>query len=155
VVGIQGDVIPLVAREPVRLGGGVAVLLLLGDEGPLLIELDLRRPRGKKPRTRRGVAPRGGRPAGRSGPPCPCRRRPTDRSGGRRSRRPGALARPRPCLPAGGCRTAASPCARRSAPCRSGSGAAGAAGAHSAWARSGSRLRACHSPGKRGSGNRN
>ena len=44
--------------------GGVAMLLLLGDEGPLLIELDLTREGGKAPPTRRAGRGRARRPDG-------------------------------------------------------------------------------------------
>src|SRR5438270_6536207 len=83
--GVQGYVVPAIAAPVVGLVAAVAVLLLLGDEGPLLIELHRAGPRGKRPRTRRGVAGRGRRPAGRSGRRCPCSRRRGGRSCGRRS----------------------------------------------------------------------
>jgi hypothetical protein len=50
---------------------GRAVLLFLADVGPLLIELDLRRRRGKKPPTRCGVGGRGRQPCGYIGSPYP------------------------------------------------------------------------------------
>ena len=69
---------------------GVAVLLLLEDERPLLVELDLTGVRGKKPRARRGVAGRARRPAGRSGPRCCGSPSPAGRWRGRRCARRGA-----------------------------------------------------------------
>jgi hypothetical protein len=46
-LGVEGDVVPVVLLVVVGRIRSVAVLLLLGDEGPLLIELDLGRPGGK------------------------------------------------------------------------------------------------------------
>ena len=43
---VQGDMAPVVPLVVVGRVGAVAVGLLLGDEGPLLIELDLGRPGG-------------------------------------------------------------------------------------------------------------
>src|SRR3954453_14514029 len=54
VFGIDCRVIPIVPIVVVAGVAGVCVLLLLGDEVPLLVELDLTGPRGKKPRARRG-----------------------------------------------------------------------------------------------------
>jgi hypothetical protein len=48
-LGVIGDVVPPVPLVSVGGIGRVAVLLLLGDEGPLLVELDLTGARGKKP----------------------------------------------------------------------------------------------------------
>src|SRR5262249_15507936 len=78
-LGIQGHVVPAVAAA---LLAGPAVPLLLGDEGPLLIELHLTGVRGKKPPARRGSVGRGCRPAGRSGPRCLYRPRSAGPSGG-------------------------------------------------------------------------
>src|SRR6516225_6193908 len=52
VLGIIGEVVPPVPLVVVGRVGGVAVLLLLTDERPGLVELDLASPRGKKPRAR-------------------------------------------------------------------------------------------------------
>src|SRR5262249_25658341 len=82
--------------------GGVAVLLLLGDERPLLIELDLTGPRGKKPRApreRRGRAVRRLGRAGRRGRGGPRR---AARWGGWRTPRRGARGLPGPSPRAGG-----------------------------------------------------
>ena len=57
-IGVECDMIPLIATKPVLLLGGIAVLLFLGDEGPLLIQLHLAGIGGKKPRVRRGVSGR-------------------------------------------------------------------------------------------------
>src|SRR5580658_2319714 len=58
---IEGHMIPVVAVLSVSGFLRVAVLLLLADEGPLLVELHLTSPRGKKPRLRRGLLWRAGR----------------------------------------------------------------------------------------------
>ena len=68
-LGVVGDVVPTIAAVVLS---WTAVLLLLGDKGPLLVELDLTGFWGKKPRVRRGVAGRVRRPGQRSGRPCPC-----------------------------------------------------------------------------------
>src|SRR5207237_31367 len=74
--GPRGPVVPRVAPEPVRLVLRGTVFLLLGDEGPLLIERPLRGRGGKSPPARRATGGRGPRRAGRSGRPCSCRRPP-------------------------------------------------------------------------------
>ncbi len=81
-------VIPLVGVGRVA---AVAVLLLLGDEGPLLIELDLGREGGKLRPTRRGPPGRDRRPCGCIGSRCRGERPRAARSGGPRS--------PRRCAP--------------------------------------------------------
>ena len=62
--------VPVVPLAVVGRVGGVAVLLLLGDEGPLLIELDLAVSGGKRPPARRGGRGRARRPSGCSGRRC-------------------------------------------------------------------------------------
>jgi hypothetical protein len=47
VLSVEGDVIPVIPLVVIVRIGRVAVLLLLGDEGMLLIELDLAGPRGR------------------------------------------------------------------------------------------------------------
>src|SRR5262249_51631802 len=64
VLRVVGDVVPVIPAVVVGRIAGVAVLLLLADEGPLLIELDLAGTGGKRPPTRRGRPWRGGRRAG-------------------------------------------------------------------------------------------
>ena len=59
---IDGGVVPVVASEPIQGVERIARRLLLEDEPPLLIDLDLTRLGGKKPRVRRGVSRRGCRP---------------------------------------------------------------------------------------------
>src|ERR1051325_7705662 len=54
VLRVDRRVVPVVAQVVVARVVGVTVLLLLADEVPLLVELDLPGARGKKPRTRRG-----------------------------------------------------------------------------------------------------
>ena len=72
---IVSHVIPPIAPLGIGRVVRVAVLLLLEHERPLLVELDFFGPRGKKPRTRRGVAERARRPSDSSGPPyCDSRR---------------------------------------------------------------------------------
>src|SRR6185437_14322587 len=61
VLRVVGDVIPVVPAVIVGRAVGIAVLLLLADEGPLLIELDLAGTGGKSPRARRGRPRRGDR----------------------------------------------------------------------------------------------
>ncbi len=46
-LGVKGDVVSVIPLVVVGRVGSIAVLLLLGDEGPFLIELDLTRPGGK------------------------------------------------------------------------------------------------------------
>ena len=60
--GVEGHMVPVVAAQVICRLVRVAALLLLGDEGPLLVELDFTGLGGKKPRDRRGVARRGRRP---------------------------------------------------------------------------------------------
>src|SRR3954469_14891848 len=74
-LGIDRRVVPAVPFVVVAGVVGVTVLLLLGDEVPLLVELDLTGQRGKNPRARRGgLWP--GRRRGRGGARrCPWRRR--------------------------------------------------------------------------------
>jgi hypothetical protein len=64
---VQGDMVPAVAAEEVVGMPLSAMLFLLADKGPLLVELDFIGPRGKKPRVHRGVVWRGRLPAGCSG----------------------------------------------------------------------------------------
>ena len=67
VLGVVGDVVPPVPLVIIDRVGGIAILLLLGHERPLLVELDLAGPRGKKPRApheHRGHASRRGGPVG-------------------------------------------------------------------------------------------
>ncbi len=64
---------------------GVAVLLLLADKRPLLIELHFAGLRGKKPRARRGLLGRVGRRPRPVARPCSCSPRPGDWSAGRRN----------------------------------------------------------------------
>ena len=115
-LGVDRDVVPGVPLPVVGGVGWVAVRFLLGDEGPLLIELDLTGVRGKKPRTRRGGHGRAPRRSGSGGRPCrgsPCG---AGRSVGRRTprrRAPGPL-QPSPVGAAN--RTGVSPSARRSGP---------------------------------------
>ncbi len=52
-LGVERPMVPVISLVVVGRVGAVAVRLLLGDEGPLLIELDLGRPGGKSPRVRR------------------------------------------------------------------------------------------------------
>lgn len=66
-LGVVGDVVPVVALMGIGGIGRVAVLLLLGNKDPLLVELDLPGPRGKKPRARRGPLERAVRPAVQAG----------------------------------------------------------------------------------------
>lgn len=66
-LGVVGDVDPVVALLGIGGIGRVAVLLPLGDEDRLLVELDLPGPRGKKPRARRGPLERAVRPAVQAG----------------------------------------------------------------------------------------
>ena len=54
VLGVEGYVLPALPLVLIRWIGALAVFLLLGDERPLLIELDLLGFRGKRPRARRG-----------------------------------------------------------------------------------------------------
>ena len=101
----------------------VAMLLLLEDEGPLLVELDPTGVRGKKPPARRGAGGRGRRPTGLSGPRCcgspsPAARlpwlarvAPAVRPGGMSSSGPGS----RPGMPAACSRGPGSPSTARSA----------------------------------------
>src|SRR5262249_8633517 len=75
VLRIDCRVVPVVPQVVVAWVVGVAVLCLLGDEIPLLVELGLTGARGKKPRARRGgswTARQRGRGSARW---CPGRRR--------------------------------------------------------------------------------
>ena len=67
VLRIDRRVVPVVPLVIVAGIVRVAILLLLADEVPLLVELDLTGPRGKKPRVRRGVGGRGRQRSGRTG----------------------------------------------------------------------------------------
>ncbi len=62
--GVKGDEVPCVAAVGVVGIVRVAILLLLADERPFLIDLDLAGLGGKSPRVRRGRAGRDGRPGG-------------------------------------------------------------------------------------------
>jgi hypothetical protein len=64
VLGVEGDMVPIVAAVVVIGVRGIAVLLLLSDEGPFLVELDFACIGGKKPPTPRGWLWRADRPAG-------------------------------------------------------------------------------------------
>jgi hypothetical protein len=66
VLGVERNMIPVVAEVIVIGVRGVAVLLLLVDERPFLIELDFAGIGGKRPPTRRGRLWRAYRPAGPS-----------------------------------------------------------------------------------------
>ena len=66
VLGVERNMIPIVAAMIVIGVRRVAVLLLLVDEGPFLIELDFAGIGGKRPPTRRGRLWRADRPAGPS-----------------------------------------------------------------------------------------
>jgi hypothetical protein len=63
-LGIVGDEVPPVSLVVIGRVVGVAVLLLLGDERPLLIELNFAGLGGKRPRARRGRLGRALRPCG-------------------------------------------------------------------------------------------
>jgi len=67
VLGVVGNMVPVAPLVVVGRISGVAVALLLGDEGPLLVELDLPGPRGKKPRARQERRGHAGRPGGPAG----------------------------------------------------------------------------------------
>ena len=64
-LGVEGDMIPVIAFVVVIGVGGVAVRLFLGDVAPLLVKLNLPGRLGKKPRVRRS----GFGPANRSREP--------------------------------------------------------------------------------------
>ena len=124
-LGVEGDVVPLVPLVVIGRVGGVAVLLLLGDERPLLIELDLAGPGGKGHQLVVGVL---GVLAGEQGQPGDGVPVDPDQPAGLADAaalgevlqdREGLLVR------AAGSRTGACPCARRSGPCRRCSRAAG------------------------------
>src|SRR5205085_11547454 len=102
---VDRGVVPPVPAVVVRRVAGVAVLLLLEDERPLLVELDLTGVRGKKPPARRGAGGRGRRPVGRSGPPCCGSPSPAGRWRGRRCGRPGARRSTPPAPRSAGTRT--------------------------------------------------
>ena len=155
VFGVQRHVIPRVALVVVDRVGAVAVGLLLGDEGPLLIELDLGRPGGRSPRVRRGGPWRARRRSGYSGRRCWGSRGRVGRSAGRRTPRRRVPGPPRPSRWGAGHRSGACPCARRIGPCRRGGGACvGPCRGRSDGARSGFRRPACRTRGGRNSGSR-
>jgi hypothetical protein len=126
---VVGDVVPPVPLGVVGRVRGVARLRLLGHEGPRLVALDLRGPRGKTPRApheRRGRAARRRGPTGRR---CWARRRRGARSVGCRGPRPSGRRRMGRSGRGAGSGRGACPCARRSGrggPCRRGVGTAGA-----------------------------
>lgn len=66
VLGVDGDVVPVITALRVVGIAGVAVRLLLGDERPLLVELDLAGLGGKRPPARCGWPSRARRPGGRA-----------------------------------------------------------------------------------------
>src|SRR5262249_12299957 len=147
-------VVPVVAATVIGRVVAIAVLFLLADERPLLVELHLARLGGKKPPTRHGAAGHGPRPAGSSGRPCPWLRRSSCPSSGPR-RPPRYGSRPRRLgLRASARRTGACPCVPRSGPCRSCSTAGGAAACRSACRRSGCPRHAGRSRSTRRSGSR-
>src|SRR4029077_9452069 len=111
---VQGQVVPAIPAQVIGGGGGGAVLLPFADERPLLVELDLARVGGKRPRVRRGVAGLAHPPTGKSGSPCSCSRRPTGRFAAPHNRPRCARAASRPCPLASGSRTVACPCVPRS-----------------------------------------
>jgi hypothetical protein len=88
-LGIVGDMVPPVPLVVIGRVGRVAILLLLVDEGPLLIELDLAGLRGKKPRVPRGPPWRALRPCGPVSSRCRGGPRRGVRSVGPRCLRPG------------------------------------------------------------------
>ena len=65
-LGIDGGVVPVVTTQPVQRVERIARLLLLRDEGPFLIELDLPGRGGKRPPVLGGEARHGRRPGRRS-----------------------------------------------------------------------------------------
>ena len=65
-LGIDRGVVPVVTPQPVQRVEGIARLLLLRDGGPLLVDLDLAGPGGKRPPTPGGGARHGPRPMPRS-----------------------------------------------------------------------------------------
>src|SRR4051794_9203366 len=67
VLGVERHVVPVVAPAGVGRVSRVDVLLLLADERPLLVELQLAGPGGKRRPTRRATPWRGRPPAGRTG----------------------------------------------------------------------------------------
>src|SRR5262249_37065873 len=127
VLRIEGRVVPVVAFVVVARVVGVTVLLLLGDEVPLLVELDLTRQGGKKPRARRGGSWPGHR-RGRGGARrCPWRRRSGGWWRGCRSPRGGGPGHRRPCRWATGSVRGRCPCAGSRTSCRCGSRPCGCA----------------------------
>ena len=112
-LGVEGDVVPVVPLVGVGGIGAVAVGLLLGDEGPLLIELDLGRQGGRPPRVRRGRPWHARRRSGCNGRRCWGSPGRAGRSGGRRIPRRRAPGPTRPSPAGAGRRRGASPSARR------------------------------------------
>src|SRR5262249_28471040 len=155
-IRVKGHVVPLLTLGDVILVQQyVAMLLLLGDEGPFLIQLDLLRRGGKSPPIRRG------RP-GHVRPPCASIVSPYSdrrRSGGRwlapHNRRRYAPALPRPCLGSAWSCKAACRGRPRSAYRRSGSRASGGrCSCHSGHAPRCCLARAGRTGGSLGSGSR-
>src|SRR5262249_52928108 len=128
VLGVVGRVVPPIPPLVIGRVAGVTALLLLVDVRPLLIELNLAGPRGKKPRARRGAVARDRPAVGCSGPPCCGSRRSAAPWPARRCGRRGARRPRRPSPAAGPSGTAGCPCARRSGLCRCGNRAGGTAG---------------------------
>src|SRR5439155_158495 len=89
------------------------VAFLLGDEGPLLSQLELPGLRGKKPPTRGGALGRADRPGGRSASPCSYRPRRGDWWRGCRNPRGCGQGGPRPCPEGGASLPRECPCVRR------------------------------------------
>ncbi len=122
-LGIDRNVVPGISLAVVVGVERVAFFLLLGDEGPLRVELDFTGVRGKKPRVRRAIRECALRPIGSNGRPCcgpPGRADPADE---RRNPRRCVRGPTGPCRAADGNRTEGFPCARRSGTCRHGNGA--------------------------------
>ena len=133
-LGIDRDVVPGVSLAVIGRLGLVAILLLLGHERPLLIELGLAREGGKSRPTRRGGRGNARQRPDSGGRRCrdrPCR---ADPSVGRRTLRRYAPGPIRSSPAAVASRRVASLCARRSEPCKPGSGACvGPSPGHSDW----------------------
>jgi hypothetical protein len=77
-LGVDGGMIPIIATEPIERVEGIARSLLLGDEVPLLVDLDFTGSGGEGPRVRHGASRRGPRRAPGSASPCSCPHRPGD-----------------------------------------------------------------------------